>query len=58
MIHIETRKNSNGKWWCNATIDGYDYCFEDASISGAQLQMMNQCNIAPEQCVWEPFKNK
>lgn len=61
MIHIETRKTPSGKWWCNATINGYDYSFEDTSILGSQLKMMdqlNKLNISPELCVWEPFKIK
>lgn len=40
MIIIQTRQQSNGLWWCNATINGYDNCFEDVNIIDAQMQMI------------------
>ena len=57
MIKIQTRQQANGYWWCNATVNGYDYSFEDVNIIDAQMQMV-ACLLANsiyfDMCIWEP----
>lgn len=56
MIVIETRQNRYGQWWCNATIKGYDYSFEENSILDAQHEMRNllsKKDINPDSVIWE-----
>lgn len=38
---IQTRQNSKGNWWCNATIFGYDHSFEGETIEQAREQMID-----------------
>lgn len=37
---IETRQKSNGDWWCNGTIYGYDVSFESKTSFDARRQMI------------------
>lgn len=39
MCIIQTRQQKNGNWWCNGTIESYDYSYEGQTIEEAQSQM-------------------
>lgn len=39
MVHIHTKENKKGKWYCFGTVQGYDYSFEDFTIETVRNQM-------------------
>lgn len=39
MIQIQTRENRNGRWYCFATFNGYDYSYIGRDKSDAQHWM-------------------
>lgn len=60
MYVIQTRQNRHGAWWCNATLNGYDYSFEGDTPTLAQTQMirlLRQLNIPSFEATWEPIQN-
>ena len=57
MIIIQTRQNSKGGWFCNATINGYDYSFEGITALGAQAPMdrkITELKLPLHSFYWEP----
>lgn len=55
MYQVYTRQNKKGNWWCNGTIQGYDYSFESPSMFDAQHQMRNllsKKDINPDHVKW------
>ena len=40
MITVQTKKMSNGKWYCYATIDCYDHSFEGKSFLEVRSKMI------------------
>jgi hypothetical protein len=40
MITVSTKKMSNGKWVCYATVDGYDHSFEGKSFLEVRSMMI------------------
>jgi len=56
MYHIYTRQNRKGKWWCNGTVLGYDYSFEDFTIATAQMQMrrkLEEMGVSAHDVKWQ-----
>jgi hypothetical protein len=58
-ITVQTRQNRKRNWWCNGTINGYDYSFEGNTINDAKTQMIEllaKLNVREMDVVWEEPK--
>lgn len=42
MIKVQTRENSHGRYWCNATVRGYDVSVEAPTVAEAQLKFWRE----------------
>jgi hypothetical protein len=49
MIKVQTRENSRGRYWCNATVKGYDVTVEASTPEFARRKFEEETGLTDDE---------